>query len=170
MKNGNCTDSTKWILRTEIDARDLPKKRRACLRKLWILGHQLRRLRIPCKTLRHPSLGGNDTKTTLSQPFKRSRPDITQSASEPDGLARGRNGSRSGILRTAKQVVVGFGKYVPTIELCLIGSPQQPTPVPNQAVKWPQAEPGKESTAPRDPYGLISRWRLQQENVGRQTI
>ena len=119
--------------------------------------------------MRHPRLGGNDTKTALLQPFERSKPGFPGAASEPTGHARGRNGSCSRILRTAKEVVVDFGKYAPTIEFCMVDSSQQRPTLPNHAMEWPQMAVGKESTIPRDPYGLISRWKLQQENVGCRT-
>lgn len=65
-------------------------------------------------------------------------------------------------------MVVDFGRYGPSGDYYLFQN-EQAEPVGSTGEDaWPTTDAGQASSKYADPYGLISRWRVQQENGNRQ--
>jgi hypothetical protein len=66
--------------------------------------------------------------------------------------------------------VVDFGRYGPGGDYYLFQSGrEEPGGSTSEDVR-PGTDGGQASAISADPYGLISRWKIQQENESRQTL
>ena len=102
--------------------------------------------------------------TPFSEQNEANQPNMAaEPPSEPEGAPRsGRYWPR--IVRAARAIAGEFGRYSPTSDLYLIPTRQQEPPASALQDGWLTRHAAHASPISHDPYGLISRWKDQQQN------